>query len=337
MRSEAPHWPAARRAPRALAAWALAAVCAAPAAAQTVFACEPEWAALTRMLLPEARLLVATHARQDPHHIEARPALIAQLRSADLAVCTGAALEAGWLPLLQQRAGNPAVQDGAPGMFYAAQQVRLIDPHTGSITPFDGDVHPDGNPHLHADPQRLQAVAQALAQRLKQLYPAQAAAIGQRHATWDAAWRLRLADWQRQAEPLKGQTVVVQHAVFGYLWSWLGLRVAADLEPKPGMAPTPGHLQRTLQAVAAQPPLAIVVAGYQDPRPAQWLAEQLARAPANASANAPASAARPARAAAVPVLVLPATVPDEPTPEALARWVDQLLAALLNARQGQAR
>ncbi|MDP3615451.1 MAG: zinc ABC transporter substrate-binding protein, partial [Rubrivivax sp.] len=66
----------------------LATLLSAPAAAFTVFACEPEWAALTRVLLPQARVHVATHAGQDPHHIEARPALIAQLRSADLAVCT---------------------------------------------------------------------------------------------------------------------------------------------------------------------------------------------------------------------------------------------------------
>src|SRR5574343_213958 len=83
-----------------------AAAFAAPAGAQTVFACEPEWAALTRVLLPAAKIHTATHAAQDPHHIEARPALIAQLRGADAAVCTGAGLEAGWLPTLQQRAGN---------------------------------------------------------------------------------------------------------------------------------------------------------------------------------------------------------------------------------------
>ncbi|MFM8767275.1 MAG: hypothetical protein ACKOD9_05695, partial [Rubrivivax sp.] len=58
----------------------LSALWAFPASAFTVFACEPEWAALTRVLLPSARVHVATHAGQDPHHIEARPALIAQLR-----------------------------------------------------------------------------------------------------------------------------------------------------------------------------------------------------------------------------------------------------------------
>lgn len=50
-------------------------------AALNVFACEPEWGALVRELAgDQATVFVATQARQNPHHIEARPALIAQMR-----------------------------------------------------------------------------------------------------------------------------------------------------------------------------------------------------------------------------------------------------------------
>ncbi|NCV32482.1 MAG: zinc ABC transporter substrate-binding protein, partial [Betaproteobacteria bacterium] len=129
------------------------------AKAITVFACEPEWAALTKALMPEAIVRSATTHLQDPHHIEARPSLIAQLRGADFAICTGAELEAGWLPMLQERAGNPKVQNGQPGMFFAAEHVTLIDPFKGAITPFSGDVHAQGNPHFHTDPQRVKLVA----------------------------------------------------------------------------------------------------------------------------------------------------------------------------------
>ena len=93
---------------------------------QTVFACEPEWAALARVLLPQAQISVATSHQQDPHHIEARPALIAQLRNADMAVCSGAGLEEGWLPVLQQKSGNARVQNGQPGMFWATAGQALV-------------------------------------------------------------------------------------------------------------------------------------------------------------------------------------------------------------------
>lgn len=288
----------------------LLALGAAGAQAQTIFACEPEWAALTRVLLPQARLHVATHAQQDPHHIEARPALIAQLRSADAVICTGASLESGWLPTLQQRAGNPRVQDGAPGLFMAASAVTLIDPQPGAGgNPFAGDVHAEGNPHLHADPQRMLAVARAWSARLQQLFAAQQTQIAQREAAFTAQWRQRIAAWEQRAAPLKGARVAAQHASFGYLWRWLGVQPVADLEPKPGLAPTPGHLQRLLEQLRGQPPRAIVVSSYQDPRAARWLAQQLG--------------------GRVPVLQLPATVDDPEAPDALGRWFDALLDSLL--------
>lgn len=283
------------------------------APAQTIFACEPEWAALTRELLPEARLHVATHAQQDPHHIEARPALIAQLRAADAAICTGAALEAGWLPTLQQRAGNPRVQPGAPGLFFAAGAVGLIDAQPGAVAhPFAGDVHAEGNPHLHADPQRLAQVAQAWGTRLQQLFPAQAAAIAQRQASFDTRWQARTAAWQQRAAPLRGLPVAAQHTSYAYLWRWLGITPVADLEPKPGLSPTPGHLQRLLDQLRDRTPAAIVITRYQDPRAARWLSQQLG--------------------GRVPVLQLPATVDDPDAPDALGRWFDQLLDALVERR-----
>lgn len=303
-----------------LSATALGLAAAWPVHAITVFACEPEWAALTRALWPataELRLHVATHVGQDPHHIEARPALIAQLRAADLAVCTGAGLEAGWLPTLQQRAGNPRVQDGAPGMLYAAPLVTLLDPKPGAGgNPFAGDVHAEGNPHLHADPRRLRTVARALARTLQAAAPAQAAAIAARAEAFDRDWSARLDAWQTRAAPLRGLPVAAQHSSFGYLWDWLGLVPVADLEPKPGMAPTPGHLQSLRDRLRAAPPLAVVVGRHQDPRAARWLTDQLAQAGRH-----------------TPLLVLAATVPDPDTPDALAHWFDALLAALLQAQR----
>ncbi len=288
------------------------AVCA-PASALTVFACEPEWSALVRVLMPEARVHVATHSRQDPHHIEARPALIAQLRSADLAVCTGASLEAGWLPALQERAGNARVQNGARGMFFAASQVELINPQPGAGgNPFAGDVHAEGNPHVHADPHNLVKIAAALSERMQELAPADAAQIRQRHASFEAQWRQRIAEWEQRAAVLRGQGVAAQHTAFGYLWRWLGIRQVADLEPKPGMAPTPGHLQRLLETFTSQPPFAVVVSGYQNPRSARWLVAQMGNA--------------------VPLLSLPATVEDDRAPDALGKWFDQLLDALTQAK-----
>jgi len=291
-----------------LLAMMLGGLMAGPVAAFTVFACEPEWAALTRVMLPDARVHVATHSSQDPHHIEARPALIAQMRQADLAVCTGASLEAGWLPMLLQRSGNARVQD----VLFASDHVNMIDPQPGAIgTPWAGDVHAEGNPHVHLDPRNLLLVANALAARLQKEIPEQKAAIEQRRAAFELRWKSQLTRWQQRAMPLRGRQVAAQHTTFGYLWDWVGIKQTADLEPKPGMAPTPGHLQRLLAGLKAKPPIAVVVASYQDSRPGKWLTAQLG--------------------SGVPLLVLPATVSEDADAEGLIRWVDNMLSSLLGA------
>lgn len=306
-----PHTPSERRARPWRAALAVAALCVAGQAhALAVMACEPEWAALVRQLAPAAEVRSATHARQDPHHIEARPSLIAQVRRADLVVCTGASLEEGWLPTLLQRSGNPRVQAGTPGLFFAADHVSLIDPRPAA-GPFAGDVHAAGNPHAHLDPRRLLQVALALGKRLEQVDPAGADGYRAQAARLQSDWTARIAQWEKRAAPLRGQRVVAQHTTFAYLWRWLGIEQVADLEPKPGLAPTPGHLQAVLAATRDAPPRAVVVSAYQDPRGAQWLTQQLG-----------------ARTA---LLQLPSTVTDEPPADSLPALFDHLIERLLGA------
>lgn len=294
---------------RFLAVAVLVIVVPAPAvAALRVFACEPEWAALVRTLLPTATLTTATHAGQDPHHIEARPSLIAALRRADLAVCTGASLEAGWLPALQARAANPAVQPGSAGLFFAAEQVALM----GAGAKADrsaGDVHPEGNPHLHLDPDRLMRVAAALARRLAELAPAEAGAIMQRLEATQAGWTADAARWKQKAQSLAGRDIVVQHGAFDYLLAFVGLRTAADLEPLPGLPPTVAHLGRVMEAVSDRKPVAILQTAYQSPQPGEWLATRTG----------------------LPLLRLPSTVTDDPATDTLPELIDTLIDRLVQA------
>jgi zinc/manganese transport system substrate-binding protein len=279
--------------------------------AQALFACEPEWAALARVLLPQAQIAVATSPLQDPHHIEARPALIAQLRNAEMALCSGAGLEDGWMPVLQQKSGNARVQNGQPGMFWATEGQSLIGRQAASGSPFEGDVHPEGNPHIHANPQRLLQAAQALATRMAKVWPAHGPAIEQRLREFEGRWLTHISRWQQSAAPLRGAKVAAQHTHFAYLFEWLGLQQVADLEPKPGLSPTPAHLQRLAQQwVAMRPPLrGLAVASHQDPRAARWMGQQVP---------------------GLTVWVWPATV-TAGGEEDLVRWFDALLADLTRA------
>ena len=243
-------------------------------AAINVFATVPEWGALATALGGDAvNVYTATNALQDPHHVEAKPSLIARARSADLVIATGAELEVGWLPLVLRQAGNPKVQPGKPGYFEAAQFVTLLEKPT-RLDRADGDVHPGGNPHIQTDPRNIARVAAALAKRLQEIDPANAAAYQSRYQAFSDKWNAAIANWEKQGATLRGVPILVQHKSFTYLIGWLGLREVAALEPKPGVEPTTAYLSEVLATIQRDPVKMVIRAAYQSDRASQWIAER---------------------------------------------------------------
>jgi len=243
-------------------------------AALNVFACEPEWAALTQQLAGDkASVYTATGPLQDPHQVQARPSLIARARNAQLVVCTGAELEIGWMPVVLRESVNSAIQPGSSGHFEAAQYVTMLEVPT-RLDRADGDVHAAGNPHIQTDARNFLPIADALSKRLIQLDPANTAYYQQRLATFNRQWRAAISKWEKQAAPLKGVSIVVQHKGFPYLNDWLGLKEVAELEPKPGMEPSAAYLGQVLNGLQQRPARMVVRAAYQNERPSEWIAER---------------------------------------------------------------
>ena len=280
-------------------------VLALPAASHAkleVFACEPEWATLTSALTGEkANVFSATHAGQDPHYIQARPSLIAKLRKADLAVCTGAELETGWMPMLQRRARNPNVLPGKPGYFEATRQVTLLE-KPDNLDRADGDVHGDGNPHIQLDPRRILQVAESLSKRIQAIDPANSTYYQQRLSEFVGPLQDSILRWQKQVAHLQGKQVIVHHREWIYLLDWLGLKRAGSLEPKPGIPPTLEHLSKLQQL----PVDMIILSPLNNTKPSDWL---------NEKTNAP-------------VVILPHTVNATPGTDNFIGLFDEIIKRL---------
>lgn len=280
-------------------------------AAVQVFSCEPEWTALAEEIGGDLlAITTATTALQDPHHIQARPSLIARLRRADLLVCTGAGLEVGWLPLLLRRAANPRVQPGQPGYLEATSAVALLE-RPARLDRAAGDIHAAGNPHIQTDPHNMVPVARQLAARLSEIDPAHAGDYRSRLADFLQRWNRALARWQSRAAPLQGLPVVVHHQNWVYLNRWLGLKQVATLEPKPGIPPSGADLAALLQRLEQRPARAVLRAAYQDDRAARWLSER----------------------AGIPEVVLPFTVGGTPGAGDLFGLYEDTLDRLLEVAQ----
>lgn len=239
-----------------------------------IFACVPEWAALAQELGGDkVSVYQATNAKQDPHRVEARPSLVARMRSAELMVCTGADLEVGWLPVLLQSAGNRKVQRGQPGHFLAADFVAKLD-IPARVDRAAGDIHPQGNPHIQLNPHNIARVAAELAKRLAVIDPANSAYYAQRAEDFLRRWADATRRWEQQAAGLKGVRLVGYHKGATYLADWLGMNEVMNLEPKPGVPPTAAHLSSLLAALHSQPADLIIRMAYNDPKAPQWLAER---------------------------------------------------------------
>jgi zinc/manganese transport system substrate-binding protein len=282
----------------------------APAATLKVFACEPEWGELARELGGDrVTVYEASTAKQDVHRIQARPSLIARMRSADLAVCTGADLEVGWLPLLLRSAGNSKVQVGQPGYFMAADYVAKIEV-PARVDRAQGDVHPYGNPHVHLDPRNIARIAEALAGRLAAIDGASAAYYQTRQDDFATRWRTATAGWEVKAAPLRGMKLVPYHKDSTYLFRWLGLEEVATIESRPGIPPSAGHLSSLLERLKTAPADVITVSAYGDPKAAQWLSERTQ----------------------IPVVTLPYTVGGTPQAKDLFSLFDEAIDRLLAVR-----
>ncbi len=245
------------------------------AGALEIFVCEPEWGSLLEELAGDrAKITVATTAFQDPHRLQARPSLIAAVRRADLVVCTGADLEIGWLPLLLRRSGNAKIQAGNPGYFLAANFVRRLEVPK-SIDRAQGDVHPQGNPHIHLNPRNIRRVADALAERLAKLDPGNSSDYDMRLDDFQSRWRDATQRWEDRALSLQGMRLASHHRSFSYLADWLDLDIVATLESKPGVPPSGAQLAALLEQLTPNPPLGVIRTPYENEKPSMWLAERL--------------------------------------------------------------
>jgi len=240
-----------------------------------LFACEPEWGALASEIGGDkVAVFTATTARQDPHQVQARPALIARLRAADLVVCTGAELEVGWMPVLLRQAANGRVQPGSAGYFEAAQQVRLLEVPT-RLDRAEGDIHAAGNPHIQTDPRNIATVAAALSRRMAEIDQADAATFAARAQSFASRWTAATQRWAQRAAPFRGATIAAYHKSWAYLEDWLGLREAATIEPKPGIPPGSQYLAQLIAELPRKGVRAILYSAYEDPRASEFVAERI--------------------------------------------------------------
>ena len=215
-----------------------------------------------------------SHGYQDPHFVEARPNLMVVLNRADLLVRVGLDLEIGWLPLLVQGARNDRIQPGQAGDFDVSTVVEILDVPQVKISRAMGDIHPGGNPHYWLPPVNAVRIAKAIAERLKQLRPGDAAYFDAQFQKFLAAVKARVPAWEAAARALAGKKIVTYHRSWIYVSRWLKLEEIGYVENKPGVAPSPDHLAELITLMKSQGVKTIVVEEFYNRSVAETVAEK---------------------------------------------------------------
>lgn len=178
---------------------------------------------------------------EDPHFVDAKPGFIVKLNKADMLIEGGLHLEIGWLPNLVVGARNKKILAGENGYLVASAGVPIIEVPTTADRAM-GDVHPMGNPHFMLDPINGKIVAAHICDRLCQIDAANCNYYKDNLKDFTKRLDKKFSEWQKALEPFRGTKIVTYHKTFPYFANRFNLNVVGSLEPKPGIPPSPTHI-----------------------------------------------------------------------------------------------
>ncbi len=250
---------------------------------------------------------------EDPHFVQPKPSFVAVLRNADLFVTTGLDLEL-WVPPLLDRAGNRKVSEGGPGYVTAYTGIHLLEVPT-SLSRSEGDIHQDGNPHIHTDPVNGIIIARNILTGLQRVSPENAAYFAGREQDFEkrvleatmgpelvgiltapVAYDLlnsdklrdflgqknyqgkplldRLGGWLKTSEAFRGKEMACYHKEWAYFSNRFKVTCAEYIEAKPGIPPTPGHVQEVIALMKQRKIAVLFASNYFDRNQIRLVAER---------------------------------------------------------------
>ena len=188
---------------------------------------------------------------EDTHGVPMKPSFVPVLNRADLVVLVGFDCEHAFLPALLEASKNPRIQKGKPGYVDCSQGITPVDVPK-STAHSEGDVHPYGNPHYLLDPVLAKTAVQNICNALVAVAPQFADDFRANRDAYLAKLDAKIAEWQKNAASLKGVKFVSYHEHWPYFANRFGMVYFGTIELKPGIDPTPRHIEELVSSMKAE-------------------------------------------------------------------------------------
>jgi ABC-type Zn uptake system ZnuABC Zn-binding protein ZnuA len=307
------------------------------------------YASIAREIVGDRGTVTAiAHGDENPHYVQPKPSFVPLLGGADVFVTTGLDLEL-WVPALLDKANNSRVSEGGPGYVSASAGLDLLDmPTSFSRTQGDihvyGNPHIWTDPLNAVQIARnilagLNRVSPANAtfftarekdfeeriyralfgdELVRLIGGATLAKLDRDGKLFDflrtqryqgAALADKLGGWLREGLVFRNKEIVCYHKEWDYFSRQFGIPCIDYIEPKPGIPPTPRHVQEVITIMRDRGVRVLFSTNYYDRNQVQQVA---------------------ARNGAAAVIVPSTTTPDGNTDtydELVSRWIDELARA----------
>jgi zinc/manganese transport system substrate-binding protein len=199
---------------------------------------------------------------QDPHVIEAKPSFMLKVNRADLLVYQGLDLEVGWLPMLIQGGRNKKVMPGQLGHLDISQAISPLEVPVGQLDRSMGDVHPQGNPHYHLNPENGLLMADTISNRLARLDTANADAYKTNLEKFSKRLEEKIREWKTRMEIFQSLKVITYHATWNYLLDYFAIESIGTIENRPGIPPSGKHISELVSVMKQKNARVILQANF---------------------------------------------------------------------------
>ena len=188
---------------------------------------------------------------EDTHGVPMKPSFVPLMNRADLLMLVGFDCEHAFLPALIEASKNPRIQYGRSGYVDCSKGIVPVDVPT-STGHEAGDVHPYGNPHYMLDPVLAETALQNIYNALVNFAPEHKAEFTKNRDAYLAKLNAKIAEWEKDVRPIGGTKFVSYHEHWPYFAKRFGLDYFGTIELRPGIDPTPRHIEDLIFNMKAQ-------------------------------------------------------------------------------------